>query len=54
MTWWAQWAEIARDTVKGAAGVGADVALVARRAVDGIVEAAGQIGGNVNEVARPL
>jgi hypothetical protein len=45
-------AQTAGEAVKGAADVGATVAIVARRAVEGIVEAAGQIGGNVNEVAK--
>jgi hypothetical protein len=32
--------------------IGADVAMVARRAVDGMIEATKEIGGNAEEVAK--
>jgi hypothetical protein len=38
--------------VKGAAEIGADLSLVARRAVDGAIEAGKEVGGNAEEIAK--
>ncbi len=40
--------------VKGSAEVGGDVAGVARRAVDGVIEATKEIGGNLEKVAATV
>ncbi|HUL01311.1 MAG TPA: hypothetical protein VLX29_10735 [Nitrospirota bacterium] len=38
--------------MKGAAEVGADVAMVARRSVASLIEAAKKVGGNVETVTK--
>jgi hypothetical protein len=43
---------VAAQTVKGAAVIFADVGLIARRGVDGAIEAAEETGKNFSEVAK--
>jgi len=41
-----------RSLIKHAAAIGSDVGTVARRSVDGVIEATVEVGGNVAQVAK--
>lgn len=45
-------ATVANTAVKGAAEIGADVSLVARRTVDESIETSKEVGANAEEVSK--